>query len=318
MTDQVFLFYGDEDFLIQQRIEELKKTISDPSLNFEQIEAEEPDLERIVSALQTQSLLLGDKLLVIRDVDLKSDAWDGVLPALKKLPPGIRVVFWASAVSKKSKLYKLIEGMGEACEFKTYADWEQDRVVFWITQRTKQLGKEIEPSAAASLQEICGNSLRKLASEINKLITYVGERKRIEGQDVLALASPGEINIFALANALMEKDLGRALSVFRILYKNKADLFHLSAMLATQYRTMLQIKHLPQAAPQKIAQTLGANPYFVRRCMEKAGRFREEELRRDLELLLEADLSLKSGASPVPTFELLLSSLCGVKDGKQI
>jgi len=312
LASKIFLFFGEEDFLIQEKIKEFKKNIVNPSLNIEQIDGEEPEIERIVSALQTTSLLGGEKLVIIKYADLKLEEWGALLPSLKMVPSGITVIFWASAVDKRSKLYKLIDQIGEVYEFKPYAEWEQDQVVSWIVSRVKSLGKEMNYQAALSLREICGNSLYKLASEIDKLITFIGDKRSISEEDVVALASPGEITSFALSDAVATKNLEKALSAFRILYKNKGDLFQILSLLATQYRTMLQIKDLPghKNDAKGIAQTLRASPYFVRKCMEKARRFDAEELKKNMELLLEADLKLKSGESQLSTFELLLVSLC--------
>ena len=311
MADRIYLFFGEEEYLIQEKIEEFKKNIVNPSLNIEQIDGQEPDQERIVSALQTNTLLGGEKLVIIKHADLKHEDWNALAPSLEAVPSGITVIFWAQAVDKRSKFYKLIDRIGEACEFKPFADWEQDQVVSWIVRRARSLGKEIKNPAALSLQQICGNSLYKLASEIDKLITFVGEKPVIDEGDVAELASPGQISSFALAEAVATKNLQKALSAFRILYKNKGDFFQLLSLLATQYRTMLQIKNLPEKNSQKIAQILGASPYFVRKCTEKTKYFKADELKRDLELLLEADLKLKSGHSLLSTFELLLVSLCG-------
>jgi DNA polymerase-3 subunit delta len=312
LARQVFLLYGEEDFLIDERINELKKSVVNPSLNFEQIDGEDPIIENIISAMQTQPLLGGDKLIVIRNLDLKSGICDELVPSLKVISPGTRVVFCASSVSKRSKLYKLIEDIGEVAEFKTFAEWEQDKVVSWITRKFRSQGKEINKKAAELLQEICGNNLRKLDSEIDKLITFVGTEKVVKNEDVLALASPGEINVFALSNALSEKNLKKSLSAFQVLYKNKVDLFRMLSLLATNYRLMLQVKCFSgsSADPRKIAQSLCANPYFVRRCMEKAINFTKEELETNLELLLEAGLKIKSGEKQESTLELLLTALC--------
>ena len=313
MSDRIFLFYGEEDFLIRERVEEFKKRIADPSFNLEQIDAEEPDQERIVSALQTNPLLGGEKLVVIRHADLKKEGWEALMPALKSVPPGITIIIWAASVDRRSKIYKLIDEIGEVCEFKPFADWEQDQVVSWIRKRVQALGKEIDPPSALSLQEICGSSLGKLSSEIEKMVTFIGERRALQQEDVRALASPGEINSFALSDAVANKDLAGALSSFRVLYRNKSDLFQILSLLATQYRTMLQIKTLSGRLrdPRQIAQTLGASPYFVRKCLDKSKLFQEKELYRDLELILEADLKLKSGEAQLSVFELLLVSLCG-------
>jgi DNA polymerase-3 subunit delta len=309
LASQVFLFYGEEDFLIQERMAELKKEIPDPSLNIEQIDGENLDMEKIVLALQTQPLLLGEKLLIIKDANLKDPLWEKLIPVLESVPSGTRVVFQASAVDKRAKIYKLIDKMGEVCEFKAFTDWEQDQVVSWILRRVRSQGREMEHPAALRLQEICGNTLSKLASEINKLITYIGDRGQIKKEDVDALASPGQMNIFALSDAVMDKDLKGSLSAFRLLQRNKIELFPVLAMLANRYRIMLVGKQVRD--PMKIAQILKASPYYVKKCLSSAGKFTPEELKRNLEILLEADLKLKSGGQQSPTFELLLANLCG-------
>ncbi|MFH1683856.1 MAG: DNA polymerase III subunit delta [Candidatus Margulisiibacteriota bacterium] len=308
MANQVFLFYGDEDLLIKERINELKKSIADPSLNVEQIDGEDPDLEKIVSALQTQSLFFGSKLLIIKNADLKSKEWEAAIPALKTVSPGITVIFWAAAVDRRSKIFKLIDEIGEVYEFRSFAAWEQDQVVSWIRQRVKASGKEIDNSAAMRLQEVCGNSLMKLSSEIDKLITYIGDGQQITPEDVCALASPGQISVFALSDAVADKNVMKSLSAFRTLQRNKIELFPILSMLANRYRIMLMGKSIND--PMKIAQTLKASPNYVKKCLGCAGKFTPEELKKNLELLLETDLKLKSGEQQLPAFELLLTSLC--------
>jgi DNA polymerase-3 subunit delta len=309
LASQVFLFYGEEDFLIQERIAELKKEIADPSLNIEQIDGENPDMEKIISALQTQPLLLGGKLLIIKNANLKDPLWENLIPVFNAIPQGTRVVFQASAVDRRSKIFKLLDKIGEVCEFKPFTDWEQDQVIAWITRRVRSSSKEISRPAAVKLQEICGNTLSKLSSEINKLITYIGERGEIKEEDVNALASPGQISVFALSDAVADKNLKGSLCAFRLLQRNKIELFPVLGMLANRYRIMLMGKQIKD--PIKIAQTLKASPYYVKKCLSNAGKFSSEELRRNLELLLETDLKLKSGEQQIPTFELLLTGLCG-------
>ncbi|MFH1575917.1 MAG: DNA polymerase III subunit delta, partial [Candidatus Margulisiibacteriota bacterium] len=239
MPSQIYLFYGEEDLLIKEKINEQKRALGDDSLNVEQIDAEQLDLERLVSALQTQTLLFGPKLIIVRHADLKSKEWEALLPALRSLPANTTLVIWAAAVDKRAKIYKLIDDLGEVCEFRSFAPWEQDQVVAWIKRRAQASGKMIDTNAATSLLEICGSNLMKLASEINKLITYVGQQQQVTVADVLALASPGQISVFALSDAVASKDLKKSLSAFRALARDKVELLPVLAMIANRFRIML-------------------------------------------------------------------------------
>ncbi|MEA3494140.1 MAG: DNA polymerase III subunit delta [Candidatus Margulisiibacteriota bacterium] len=303
MPSHIYLFHGDEDFIIDQKIKEIKKKISNPSMNIEQLDGDEGNYEKIVSALATQPFFGGEKLIVIENIDLKLKVWAGLIDSLKIASPEMIVIFKAVSVSKAARIYKCIDELGEVYEVRAFADWEQDQVISWIIREVNGQGKGVSHQAAVDLQATCGNSLRKLTSEIEKLITYIGDRKNMTGEDVFALASPGLVSSFALLDALGERDLKRSLETFQVLYRNRAPIFPLLSLLASQYRTMLQITIGDK--------TIRANPYFIRKCREKAKRFNREELSRNLELLLETGLKLKSGESQLTTIELLFTSLCG-------
>ncbi|MFH1541750.1 MAG: DNA polymerase III subunit delta [bacterium] len=315
MANQIYLFYGDERFLIKQKIAELRSKISDTSLNYEQIDGSNIDnLNQLINSLQTQTLLMGNNLILVNDLDLKEKDWEKLCPALESMTPGTTVVFWVTAMNKRSRLYKTVDKLGEVTEFKSFADWEQDQVISWIERTTKKNKREIETAAARLLQEICGNNLTKLSSEIDKLITYIGDKLSITEDDVVALASPGEINVFALTDALTAKNLTRALTVWQTLSRNRVDYFPLLGLIANQYRIMLMSK--AETNQTVIAQVLKTSPFYVRKLSEKARRFSVQELKACLENILETDLKMKTGEQSAANFELLLTSLCQPETAK--
>jgi DNA polymerase-3 subunit delta len=305
----VYLFYGEEDFLIEEKINLLKEQFGKSSLNIEVLDGDKLNLETFSAALCTRSLLGDEKLVIVRDLEVSADDQEKVIALFKNVPAGVRVVLQASAIDKRTRFFKWLDEQGETEEFKTFAPWELSELISWIKERAQ---KRISDDAARLLQEICGNNLRVLDSELKKLLTYVGENAKIGEEDVLKLASPGEINAFALLDNLRGKRLDKALSVFQVLLRNKEDLFQLLGLLAAQYRLMLQIKSLPASDinPNLVAKKVGGSPFFVRKCMEGLDRFALKELKENLGLLLETNLKLKTGEQPAVVFELLLASLC--------
>lgn len=289
--------------MIDQKIAEFKRQIVNPDLNIENIDGSDLSLERLSSALCSQPLLGGEKLVIISDFELR----DEFIPCLNNIPPEIRVVFRSDSVDKRTKFYKLVNERGEVVEFKTYAPWEQAELINWIGKRVEGRGKRIADNAARLLQEICGNNLRLLDSEIEKIATYIGERQEITEADVSTLASSLETNAFALLDALRNKKLNEVLVVFQSLLKNKEDLFQLLGLIISQYRLMIQIKSL---GGRDLSAIVGS-PYYIKKCAQNIARFSLEELKNDLYLLLETNLKLKTGEDQAATFELLLTGLCG-------
>ncbi|MDD4179909.1 MAG: DNA polymerase III subunit delta [Candidatus Margulisbacteria bacterium] len=309
----LFLFYGEEDFLIDEKIAALKQGIVDPAFNIEELSAENFSLESLSNALCGQTLLGGDRLVIVREPEIEPDDQDKFIELLNGMPENNRAIFCFKNIDKRSKLYKFLNAYGTAEEFKTFAPWEQDQLAAWIKQRVKLAGKTIDDRAAGFLGTMSGNNLRLLSKEIEKIVTYIGDRQAIKEEDVAAVASLGEVSAFALLDSLRRNDLKTSLAIFQTLLRNREDLFQLLGLLTTQYRLLLQIRSLPKAERQlnNLLRQVKGGPYFIRKCLEDVDRFSLAKLKSSLSNLLETSLKLKTGEQPAVVFELLLVSLCG-------
>ena len=312
LAKQLYLFYGDEEYLCGEKIAALRQNAEKQGANIEQIDGSSADKNAILNALQTNSLFAANKFVIIDQVDLKEPVWDAIVPVLSAFPSSMSVIFRVVSISKKSELLKFIDEHGEIYECKSFAEWESPQVVTWIRKKISDAGKSIDQSTAEKLQAICGSDLLKLSSETDKIITYIGDRPQIIEQDVLSLASPSDISVFLLPGALADKNLREVLEIFHRLYANKADLFSLLSLIANQYRIMLVALSLParERTPQEIARRMGGSPFFIRKCTEKIAKHNSSSLTNYLELILETDLGLKSGAAPVTSMEMLFAALC--------
>ena len=242
----IYLFYGEEDFLIDEAVKRLKAAGDFSDFNFEVIDGEVADLNSVLNAILTQPMLSSRRMVVIKDLPVfsRSDEKE-IEPLMKVLQSGeAMVVFTLSEVDKRRKFFKAVESLGEVKEFKPFAEWEGNKVIAWIVEKVRQSGKKIGAHAANLLYETSGSNLRILASEIDKLVTYIGERGHIEEKDVMALATYGKVNVFTLLDALRDKNIPKAHEALAKLLKDKEEPVGLVALLATQYRMLLQVKSL--------------------------------------------------------------------------
>ncbi len=329
MKGNLYLFYGEEDFLIEEEIGKLKGELGISSSGFsgiERIDGEEGNFDSIISSVMTPTMLGGQRLIVVKDFkglkpsksqNAETKTGGGLpefLNCLRNIPPGATLVFYsAGSVDKRRKLYKVIEEIGVVREFKLFSDWEQEKLLSWIVSRVKLFGKKIGSHAARLLVEISGKNLRSLAKEIEKLTTYVGEGEWIEEKDVRLLASSGQINAFFLADAVRRKDETAALNALRQLIKDREPPVRLLGFLAREIRMLLQIRSLKDEGLSvwQMADRLHANQYFVKKCAEFIHNFTVTELKKDIELLHHADVKLKTGLLPPElVLEMLILDIC--------
>src|SRR5258708_860769 len=103
----------------------------------------------------------------------------------------------------------------------------------WLARRVRASGAGIAPDAARLLVSGVGSDLRLLASEVDKLATYVGAGGQIGVEDVRQLASTSQqARVFDLTDALARRDRSRALALLHELLAGRASAPGIPALTA--------------------------------------------------------------------------------------
>jgi len=173
----------------------------------------------------------------------KTEKLEEVLKA--GLPAGNCLIFTTEAVDKRKSLYKIVANIGVVNYFspvkKEYARKE-------ILQKEAQklldgCGKKMAPAAWIALGKKTGFDFRNSLSELEKLISFVGERALIDKEDVEeAVGRTREEEIFALTNALSEKNQLAAISTLNHLLDQGIHQLMIMTMLSREIRLLLQAR----------------------------------------------------------------------------
>ena len=245
---------------------------------------------------------------------LKSFSWQGV-----------RLLISAGKVDKRKTFFKTIEKLGAVEVFAGLSvddrDWA-DQAELLVRRRLQETDKSISDEAAAAMVAQVGPNSRSLASEAEKLATYVGTRAQIELSDVEAIVTRNkQARAFALGDALGDRDLVRVLRCLdQELWELKSDSqrseIGLLYGLITKVRVLLFLKEMlergfvkmerdfvrfkaqlqripPEALPEdKRFSPLSINPYVLFKGLTQVNRYRQEELIAAMELLLRCNQRL--------------------------
>jgi DNA polymerase-3 subunit delta len=155
--------------------------------NFDQLRGADVDADALASVLATPPMMAEHRVVVIRDAQgLSPRARDVVEAAAKAPEPGLVLVLSAAIPSgSKAKFYDELKKRAVSVEFAPLA---ADDAPGWLMEEARSAhGVEMDADAARTLVSAMGVELGMLVSELNKLVAYAGDRKRITLDDVKAV-----------------------------------------------------------------------------------------------------------------------------------
>ena len=328
----VYLFYGPEVYLQEKAMERFREKLLPPQADFnlDILDGEEAGEGDIVSRAQTPPFLAGRRLVLVRHAPFfsggdkgekkeragsssrhKSPAGekDSPLRAYLKQPvPHTCVIFTTTGpVDQRRRLFKALKEKGRVVEF-TFLKARD--LVRWLEKEARLAGKTIAPAAAELLVQRVGNSLFILKNELEKAIAYAGERKEIREEDIRRLTVPlVEENIFQVVDAIGQRHVTSALAGIRELLAKGQPGPAILAMVARQFRLILQGQELMgKAGPgEDLAGLLGVHPFVARKVLAQMHNFTRDQVLVILNKLLELDRGIKRGRMEFyPGMEMLL------------
>src|SRR5690625_5897433 len=161
----------------------------------------------------------------------------------------------------------------------------------------KQYQISIDKAAEQLLINEVGANLGLLEKEIEKLALYVGENGKVTVEIARELvAHHGNASGLTLVDMVIAKNLQGAIQIYRNLIKFNEEPIALIALLASQLRTIYQVKILLNKGyrQHQMAKQLKVHSYVVKMSLEREKKFSLDKLYRCLTACAEADQDRKS------------------------
>jgi DNA polymerase-3 subunit delta len=256
-----------------------------------------PDHEALLAAIPAMSLTETRRYLLADGVERWRDRQlEPVVAALGSLPPDLTVVLIARAKAP-AKLVKAVKaGKGEIHEFEAPKARDMPRL---LVADAKRLGYVLEPAAARLLVERMGASPVRLRNELERLALWAGEGGRVSADDLEAMvADTSEAAVWALSDALLERDPARAASLAERLISQGENVTGLIYGLASRLRkacaAAAQIEE--GVPPKQVESSLGMHPYAARQLVARLGRTSLDHLHEATIALAELEVWCRGGA----------------------
>jgi DNA polymerase III subunit delta len=330
-----YVFVGDEAFFRRRCREAILQHLVPPDLrdfSFFEFDLAETDLTEILDRARTPSLMAPFQVFFVRGVKTlfgrgsNEDRLAAIEQYCQDPNPDAVLIFVADHISipadarrmdmqDKERYQRIRESLGRYCAIVELARVEENEAVRWIGEYCATRNIKMDTDASRELVDALGADMMMISNELEKLILYVGEKRRITLGEVetLVLAAK-QRSLYDLTDAVSAKDRARALEILDAILATgegeEAAIGHLY-MLAKTFRQMLVIVERNVRDQRMLWAALWQGfrvpPFAADDIIRQARRYKSKrELTRAIRLVAKTDLALRSNP---PSKRIVLEQL---------
>ena len=294
----LYYFFGEDSYSIENAIhliEEKAKPFIASEFDKEVFYGEDKNLSDVLDFASAFPFGSEKKLIIFKEFEKVRDKKK--LGSYAESPSDftIMAVHHAGSVTvSESGLYKTMLDNGYLFEAK---ELKGRNLIDWLIEYTESKGRHLSRENAQLLVDIAGESRSLLETQLEKIITFLGDAQEITLESIRDLSTQlKEFTIFDLQNALAKKDKAESLKVaFNLLEKGSEPTF-IIYMLTRYFTGLSRINELKEkkTPDQAAARIVGTHPYYYKDYLKARTLFSDKELINTVRALLNADLTIKT------------------------
>ena len=318
-----YVFIGDEGFFRRTCRDAILKHLVPEGMrefSFYEFDLESSEVVEILDRARTPSLMANFQVFFVRGVKAlygrgKHDNEFAAIAAYVKDPnPDALLILVADHISipadlrrmemtDKERYERIRETLGDYLTIIEFARVEEGEAVKWLNENAAHEGAKIDADASRELVDSLGGDMMMISNELEKLLLYVGEKKRITLGDVetMVLAAK-QRTLYELTEALSSHNRARSLEILDSMLStgdgDEAAIGHLY-MLARTFRQMLVIQERNVRDTRTLYQVLWQGfripPFAAEDVIRQSRRYKSRrELTRAIRLISRADAALRT------------------------
>lgn len=299
----ICLIYGEERFLMEQKLASLKKeyNCNDENMNISVFRGDEDRMKDVYEDLITPPFFTDNKMVILKNPvflttkKVKKD--DEQLKYFEKCltdnQETIFVIYYNGDDFDKRK--KVVKQLLASAEVFKYDKVNHYRLSDSTRKAVKRRDATIDDDALELLLKRVGDSLEKVANEVEKLCLY---NKHITYDIVDTLVSkPLDENVFDLTSAILQKNRQKMFMIYHDLMILNEEPVKLIVLIANQMRLIYQVKLLDRKGynDKEIGKILSINPYRLKYLRQEGQDYDLNELLECIDRLSKLDVEIKTG-----------------------
>ena len=294
----IYYLFGEDSYSLDTTVAAIEKAakpfiVSD--FDKETYYGEDKDLLDVLNAASTFPFGSEKKLILFKEFEKVRDK-KGLI-SYSKSPQDFTILVLihnGSIANLETEPYKTLlenEFIFEAKELKG------KNLLEWLINLAETREKILTEENAQLILDISGENRNILEAQIEKIFTFLGEKKEITYDIVTSLSSSlKEYNIFDLQNAIAKRNKSQALKIAINMIDKGAEPTYIVYMLTRYFTGLLRINELKEQnlPEQAAARIVGTHPYYYKDYLKARTLYSDDKIYNVAQALLKADISIKT------------------------
>ena len=313
MGSNLYLITGEEAYEKQEKLEQIKADFGECVKGINYIALDKTNINSLEDEINTYPFGFSRKLIIVK-IDKKekaSESADGgndseilenveekndwLTPSLEETLKNLEdvTVVLLGDIKKTTRIYKLVQKYGECivCDKKKEYD-----LLSWSAKIFNENDVDINNTDINYLINICGTDKLMLKNEIDKLIDFSFESKKITKEDIDAICiRTSDVIIFDLTDSIGNKNTKAALNSLNELLENKEPIQKIVIMIAKHFKSLLVAKVAMLENRNVLDELATKSTFAANKYKSQAKYFTIEELKNKVIEFSKLDVDSKTG-----------------------
>lgn len=297
----ISLIYGNENYLINEKMSELIKEID--TENIVKYNMETDSLDDALLDVQTVSMFDEKKIVICDNCkfltrEVKKNIEQNTDELLKYIENPFNDVYLFLIVrnEKLDSVKKIVKNLQKKSTVIELNKIENYNLNNYVLNYIKEKGYNISSSSISLLIEKASFNLSNILNEVDKLLIYKNEDKNITKDDIENVITNNiENDIFKLTNMITENKKDNIIKIYKDLVRSKEDPIKILITISNQLRLILQVKLMLKSGytDNEMISILKEHPYRIK--IAKNCSLTEKKLKQKLEELSKLDYDIVTG-----------------------
>lgn len=302
--DLIYLFTGTSEIFIKNRMNRIIQSFNKLDTTTIKYDMEVTSLSHVLEDAITVPFLEDLKIIILKNPKFLTKTLTASKEDIKafikylKNPVDTTVLMIDATnivISQTNEIYKMLRNVAKIID---YPEPEEIELKGWIVRSFDSNNIDIKDDALNLLLEYIGDDQPRLATEIEKLTSYIGKGGTIRQSDIRLLVSKDVSNeVYHLIKAIIQKDLDQTYAIYSNLITHTKDALTIIALISNKFKELISTYKLlkygySQSDIAKFYNVTTGKAYYL---VQEAKAFKLSDLEYYIEKLAELDYQIKSG-----------------------